>query len=114
MHSRFFGPHPSGADRNAPLGRDPSRAGFSLVDNRLFAAPGQEVILYGARWRPRSTVHATLESLTEAWNIPATSAVADPHFKDPLCGDYTPTKGSPALRLGAGLADPAASPTGGN
>jgi hypothetical protein len=112
--TRFFGPHPSGADRNAPLGPDPSQAGFTLADNLLFAAPGQEVILYGARWRPRATVHATLESFTDAWNIPATGAIADPQFKDPLSSDYTPRQGSPALRLGAGLSDPAAIPRGGN
>jgi Right handed beta helix region len=106
--TRFFGPHPSGSDRNAPTGRDPATAGFTLADNLLFAASGQEVILYGAQWRPRATVPTTLASFTEASHIPATGAVADPRFVNPLAADYRLAPGSPALRLDAGLSDPAA------
>jgi hypothetical protein len=112
--TRFFGPHPSGEDRNTLRRPDPATAGFTLTDNLLFAAPGQQLVLYGARWRPRATVHATLESFTKASRIAATGLVADPRFEDPLAADYRLAPGSPALRLHAGLSDPAAIPAQGS
>jgi hypothetical protein len=108
--TRFFGPHPSGADSAAAVGSDPAKEGWTLADNLLYAAPGQALFLYGARWRPRSTLHATLATFTRASGIPATGLVAEPRFRDPLSGDYRLTPDSQALRLNAGLSNPALIP----
>jgi parallel beta-helix repeat protein len=107
---RFFGPHPSGADRDEPAGRDPAKERFTLADNLLYAAPGQALILYGARWRPRATVHADLASFSRASGIPASGLVGEPRFMEPLAGNYRLAPDSPARRLKAGLTNPAAIP----
>jgi parallel beta-helix repeat protein len=110
--TRFFGPHPSGEDLAAPLGRDPARQGYTLADNLFDAAPGQSLLLYGARWRSKSTFHATLPSFSRASGIPATGRIAAPRFRDPLAGDFRLMPDSPALPLKAGLSNPFAVPTG--
>jgi hypothetical protein len=109
---RFFGPHPSGADRDEPPGRDPAKEGFVLADNLYYGAPGQGLILYGARWRPKATVHADLAAFRRASGIPASGLIAEPRFQDALARDYRLAPGSPARRLKAGLSDPAAVPRG--
>jgi parallel beta-helix repeat protein len=108
--TRFFGPHPSGSDANELPGPDQAKNGFILTNNLLYAAPGQPLILYGARWRPRATLHATLATFTRASGIPATGRIAEPRFRDPLAGDYRLMPDSPALRLQAGLSSPALIP----
>jgi len=110
--TRFFGPHPSGADTTAPPGRDPGRQGYTLADNLFYAAPGQGLILYGARWRPKATLHPTLASFSRASGIPASGRIAEPRFRDPLAGDFRLTPESPALPLKAGLANPDVVPNG--
>jgi parallel beta-helix repeat protein len=110
--TRFFGPHPSGADTSAPLGRDPGRQGYTLAGNLFYAAPGQGLILYGARWRAKATLHASLASFSRTSGIPASGRIAEPRFRDPLAGDFRVTPQSPALPLKAGLAKPDVVPKG--
>lgn len=104
--TRFFGPHPSGADTAAPLGRDPGRQGYTIASNLFYASPGQALILYGARWRAKATLHATLASFSRTSGIPASGRIAEPRFRDPLAGDFRTTPESPARPLEAGLAHP--------
>jgi parallel beta-helix repeat protein len=104
--TRFFGPHPSGGDANTLPGRDPAKNGFTLTNDLLYAAPGQALVLYGARWRPKATLHASLATFSRASGIPATGLTAEPRFRDPLASDYRVSPDSPAIRLKAGLSSP--------
>jgi hypothetical protein len=110
---RFFGPHPSGGDTDAPAGRDPGKQGWTLEENLLYASPGQNGILYGARWRAKATVHAALAPFTAASGIAATGLVAEPKFSDLRGGDLRLAPGSPGQALKAGLAHPELLPKAG-
>jgi parallel beta-helix repeat protein len=108
--TRFFGPHPSGADTRAPLGANPASRGFTLTDNLLFAAPDQGMLLYGAPWRSGSVHPLTLGGFEQATGIPASGRIADPLFRDAAAGDFSLRSESPAIKQGAGLSDPALIP----
>jgi parallel beta-helix repeat protein len=108
--TRFFGAHPGGDDTAAPPGRDPGREGYTLTDNLFYAAPGQAIVLYGARWRPKATVHATLASFSRASGIPASGRIAEPRFQNPIAGDFRLSPESPAGPLKAGLTNPSVVP----
>jgi hypothetical protein len=97
-------------DRRAPVGRDPASLGFTLTENLLFAAPGQRVLLYGASWRPRAVRPVTMAEFARASGIPITGAIANPQFGGLIAGDLTLGPNSPAMRLKAGLSDPALIP----
>lgn len=103
MDTTFFGPHPSGGDRNAPLFEDPKTLDIRFENNLLFALPGRRNYLYGVPWRPKSKALGTVEQFTAASGIPDTSRVADPRFVDPLAGDYRLQPDSPAAKMGVGV-----------
>jgi hypothetical protein len=108
--TRFFGPHPSGSDTNAPRGRDPADQGYTLDGNLLYSSPGENGILYGARWRAGSSRHSDFASFTRASRLPASGLFAEPRFANALEGDYRLAPRSPGIALKAGLSDPSLPP----
>lgn len=100
---RFFGPHPSGGDRDAPPSEDPKTLNIRFVNNLLWPLTGRPNYLYGAPWRPNSKECRTVADFTSASGIPDTSRVADPLFVDVLGGVYRLKAGSPAAAMGAGI-----------
>ena len=88
MDVRFFGPHPGGGDRDAPLSEDPSTLNIRLDNNLLWPLPGRPNYLYGVPWRPKGKEYPTPAEFTEGSHIPDSSRVKDPHFKDVQAGSY--------------------------
>ncbi len=103
MDTNFFGPHPSGEDRDKPLFEDPRTLHIRFANNLLWPLPGRPNYLYGVPWRARSRTFATPEAFSAASGIPDSSRVADPRFADVIAGDYRLLPDSPALRMGAGI-----------
>ncbi len=64
MDVRFFGPHPSGGDRNAPISEDPATLNIRLENNTLWPLPGRPNYLYGAPWRPKGKEYGTPSEFT--------------------------------------------------
>jgi parallel beta-helix repeat protein len=81
MDVRFFGQHPSGGDKDAPLTEDPATVNIRLENNTLWPLPGRPNYLYGAPWRPKGKEYGTPAEFTEGSHIPDSSKVADPHLK---------------------------------
>jgi parallel beta-helix repeat protein len=102
LDTTFFGPHPSGGDKNSPISADPQTLHIRLADNLLWPLPGKSNSLYGVPWRPRSKEGKTPADFTAISGIPDTSQVADPRFVDVEAGDYHLLPGSPAAALAAG------------
>jgi parallel beta-helix repeat protein len=102
MDTTFFGPHPSGGDKNRPVFEDPKTLNIRFANNLLWALPGRPNYLYGVPWRSRSKQSATAAEFTAASGIPDTSRAADPRFADITAGDFHLLPGSPALKMGAG------------
>ena len=106
MDTTFFGPHPGGHDKTAPIFEDPKTLNFRFENNLLFPLPGQPNYLYGCAWRPKSRkAHAPAE-FTAASGIADSSRVADPRFTDLLARDFRLLPDSPALKFGVGVRDP--------
>lgn len=100
--TNFFGPHPSGGDKNSPVTEDPATLNIRFADNLLAPLPELPNYLYGAPWRSRS-VHCTEPSRFEVTSrISDTSLVGDPMFIDQVARDYRLRPASPAVRLDAG------------
>ena len=102
MDTTFFGPHPSGGDKNRPLFEDPKSLNIRFANNLLWALPGKSNYLYGVPWRSKSKQAATVAEFTAASDIQDTSEVADPRFADVQAGNYRLLPGSPATSMGAG------------
>jgi parallel beta-helix repeat protein len=98
----FFGPHPSGGDRNQPASEDPKSLGIRLSDNLLWPLAGRPNYLYGAPWRPRSHEYRTPAEFARSTGISDNSVEADPRFMDATAHDYRLRSDSPALRRGIG------------
>jgi parallel beta-helix repeat protein len=88
LDTTFFGPHPSGGDRNSPISEDPKTLNIRLADNRLWPLPDRPNYLYGVPWRPKSKTCQSVAEFRAASGIQDTSRVADPHFADVEAGDY--------------------------
>jgi hypothetical protein len=103
----FFGPHPSPrvGSRGTPL--DPLESGLRLHHNLYWARPGEGLILWGCRWRPRHTEYGDLEAFQKATGLDAGSVVAEPEFVDPENGRFELKSTSPARRARAGRIGPA-------
>ena len=87
MDVRFFGPHPSGGDRGAPLSEDPATLNIRLENNTLWPLPGRPNYLYGAPWRPKGKEYGTPAEFTAGSHIPDSSKIADPHLKEQAVRD---------------------------
>lgn len=103
MDTTFFGPHPSGGDRNRPLSEDPKTLNIRLADNLLWPLPGRPNYLYGARWRSKSKEAKSGEEFVGVSGIKDTSRVAEPRFADVAAGNYRLLPDSPTSTIKAGL-----------
>jgi parallel beta-helix repeat protein len=103
LDTTFFGPHPSGGDRNRPLSEDPKTLHIQVADNLLWPLPGRPNYLYGVPWRPKSKTCRDPADFSAFSGIPDTSRVADPRFADVTAGDYRLLPGSPAAALHIGV-----------
>lgn len=103
MDTNFFGPHPSGEDKDRPAFEDPKTLSIRLENNLLWPLPGRPNYLYGAAWRKKSQRLADPAAFAAASGLADSSKVGDPLFTDPLGGDYRLRSGSPADAMGAGL-----------
>ncbi len=102
MDTNFFGPHPSGGDKNSPRFEDPKTLNIRFANNLLWPLPGRPNYLYGAPWRAGSRQSATPADFTRASGIPDSSRVADPHFAGAQSGDFHVLPDSPAIAMRAG------------
>jgi hypothetical protein len=111
MDTTFFGPHPGGHDKDAPLTEDPRTLGFVFDHNILSAAPGRPQYLFGCTWRPKSRTAAAPAEFTNLSGIADTSVVAAPNsLRDVLAGDFSLRAESPAAKQGAGVREMAKIP----
>ena len=102
MDTNFFGPHPSGGDKNRPLFEDPKTLNIRFANNLLWALPGKPNYLYGVPWRSKNKQASSVAKFVTASGIQDTSQVADPRFTDVQAGDYHLLPGSPATSMAAG------------
>ena len=110
LDTTYFGPHPSGYDRTAPVSEDPRNLTIRFANNVLWPLPGRPNYLYGAPWRSRSRQPAGVAEFTGVSGIPDSSHVVDPGFTDVAAGAYSLRGGSSAVALHAGVSDFAAPP----
>jgi parallel beta-helix repeat protein len=103
MDTTFFGPHPSGDDRNSPLSEDPKTLNIRLENNLLWPLSGRPNYLYGVPWRSRGKQCRNVAEFSALSGIKDTSRIADPRFADVQAGDYRLLPGSPASTMGAGV-----------
>ena len=102
MDTTFFGPHPSGGDKNRPIFEDPETLNIRFANNLLWALPNKPNYLYGVPWRPKSKQSSTAAEFAVTSGIQDTSQVADPLFTDVQAGDYHLQPGSPATSMAVG------------
>ena len=93
MDTTFFGPHPNGNDKDAPLTEDPKTLNFRFEQNVLSALPERASYLYGCKWRAKSRTANTPAEFTALSGIADTSVTAPPQWQDT------------AASLGAGARD---------
>jgi len=102
MDTTFFGPHPSGGDKNMPLFEDPKTQNIRFDNNLLWPLPDRPNYLYGVPWRPKSKQAKSAAEFTAASGIEDTSQVADPLFVDVQAGNYSLKPNSPVLKMMVG------------
>ncbi len=78
MDTNFFGPHPSGADKDRPRFEDPRTLDIRLEGNVLWPLPGRPNYLYGVPWRAGSRTMATPAQFAAESGIPDTDRVSEP------------------------------------
>jgi len=105
MDTNFFGPHPSGGDKNSPIFEDPKTLKIVFTDNLLWPLPGRSNYLYGAPWRSKSRTFKLPAEFSSASGLSDTSRVADPLFVDVAGRNYSLKDGSPAVSARAGVRD---------
>lgn len=84
----FFGPHPSGSDKDAAPEGNPAECGLVFEHNTLFPLPGTPNYLFGSTWRKGSRTFEKPEEFAAALGIKSSCRVQDPGFFDPLKRDY--------------------------
>jgi parallel beta-helix repeat protein len=103
LDTNFFGPHPSGGDKDRPLWEDPKTLNIRLENNLLWPVAGRPNYLYGAPWRPRGKAWTGPAEFAAASGISDSSKVADPLFVDVAAGDLRLRAGSPAIPMRVGV-----------
>jgi hypothetical protein len=103
MDTNFFGPHPSGGDKNRPIFEDPKTLNIRFSNNLLHALPGRPNYLYGPLWRPKSREVATPDEFRKVSGLEDTSRSGDPEFVDAIAGNFRVKAGSPAQKSGVGV-----------
>jgi hypothetical protein len=106
MDTNFFGPHPSGGDKNNPIFEDPKTLKIIFADNLLWPLPGKPNYLYGTPWRSKSHPFNTPAEFAGGSGISDSSRVADPLFIDVTARNFGLKEGSPAIAAHAGVRNP--------
>ena len=75
------------------------RLRLTHTGNLFFAAPGQGLFNWGARWR-HCRRYESLEKVREELSLEAGSVTADPGFADIAARDFRVPAASPALKMG--------------
>jgi len=116
----FFGPHPcEEVNKKARPLLDPERLNIVLDHNLYYRPPVRSdegaknkcLILYGPGWRPRHERFDRLEEWQKTHGFDRNSVTADPLFVDWKNGDFRLRRNSPAVKMKAGLTEPAAGMT---
>jgi hypothetical protein len=105
VDTNFFGPHPSGGDKNEPPREDPAAQQIRFVENLVWPLPDRPSYLYGASWREKSRTFASPQAFATGSGLPVSDHLAEPKFRDPLGADFGLERDSPARRLQAGVRD---------
>jgi hypothetical protein len=84
---------------------DPDKRGWRAADNLYFAAPGQKLVLWGAKWLPKHREFGGLDEYRQQHGLERGSAVTDPLFVSRETGDFGLQPESPARKLSAGFAE---------
>ena len=113
VDTNFFGPHPGGGDRNAPIREDPAAQQIRFEENLVWSLPERPNYLYGVPWREKSRTFTSPQAFGTGSGIPVSDVAAEPRFRDVLGHDFHLEPGSPARRLMAGVRDPTRIPIAG-
>jgi hypothetical protein len=84
----FFGAKKEATEEEMAL-FDPDQRGWQAGQNIYYAAPGEGLILWGAKWLPKHQEYSDLKKFAADHHLDATSAVEDPHFANWEAGDFT-------------------------
>ncbi len=84
---------------------DPDRRGWRSGDNLYYAAPGQGLILWGAKWLPKHQEFSALDTFLSQHKLEQGSMSADPLFVDWEAGNFNLRPESPARKLPAGFTE---------
>jgi hypothetical protein len=82
---------------------DPDQRGWHAGNNLYYAAPGEGLILWGARWQPKHQEFKDLATFEAQHHLEQGSMVAEPLFVNWEKDDFTLRPDSPAKRIDAGL-----------
>jgi hypothetical protein len=82
---------------------DPDQRGWHSENNLYFAAPGEGLILWGAKWLPKHQEFHDLASFQTKHQLENGSVVADPLFTDWKNDNFALQPDSPAKPIAAGL-----------
>ncbi|HEY3840087.1 MAG TPA: right-handed parallel beta-helix repeat-containing protein, partial [Bryobacteraceae bacterium] len=63
---------------------DPDQRGWQAGNNTYYAAPGEGLILWGAKWLPKHQEYSDLKKFTADHHLDATSKVEEPRIPNPL------------------------------
>ena len=78
---------------------NPDKRGWRAENNLYFAAPGEGLILWGAKWLPKHLEYRDLKTFQAEHHLEQGSKVADPLFVNWEAGDFKLKPGSPAEKL---------------
>jgi hypothetical protein len=98
----FFGAKREVSEADLQL-LDPDRRGWHSGNNLYYAAPGEGLILWGAKWLPKHQEFRDLASFEAQHHLEEGSVTADPLFADWEKGDFSLGGASPAKRIDAGI-----------
>jgi hypothetical protein len=107
----FFGAKREVSEQDMQL-FDPDRRGWHAGNNVYYAASGEGLILWGAKWLPKHKEYRDLAAFVADHQLEQGSIAADPLFANWETGDFTLRPGSPALRIGAGFTETPVTTTG--
>lgn len=104
----FFGAkpkaHPEVANQDLNL-LDPDQRNWHSGNNLYYAAPGEGLILWGAKWLEKHTEFQALPTFEAQHHLEEGSIVADPLFVNWENGDFSLEPSSPAKGIGAGFTE---------
>jgi parallel beta-helix repeat protein len=103
MDTTFFGPHPGGHDKDAPISENPATLNIRFENNLLHPLPGRPNYLYGCTWRPGSRRAGTPAEFTALSGLADSSTIGEPHFADLVAQDFRVAADAPPAKLGLGV-----------